>query len=754
MNSHLRAAVIGGGVTGCSILYHLTRAGWADIALFERSELTAGATWHSSGHIAHYTQSPQLTQLSSDTRAQLKRIELEAEQPLGLMETGSLRLATSTAAYQNFAAFSETAAGIGCGARMVSRAEAAAMWPLADLTGVEGALLVAHDCRLNAADFTQAMAKAARAQGAAVHRETEVTTLTAAPGGGWVLHTNQGAWTAEHVITASGIFARRSLPALGITLPVAVVSHQYLVTDAVPQIAARRAQNAPALPILRHPDIGLNIREEGDGYCISLYEQNAQTVFPDGPPGGFGMELFAEDFDSIEAGFEEAMRCVPSMGEAGIRSTVHGPMPWSPDFAPMVGPAPGARNLWVAEALSYGVSWSGGVAERLARWITTGDPGDDMSRLDPRRFGRYATSDWADAQALAAYKGVYGTGEGAYAPAQTPVHDLLAAAGATFEEHYGTAVAKRFPASSDAASSVALHVPPAPDLLHLSGPDAERFLKRQLSTPLKRLTDQYKSSWLLSDAGTVLAEVTVRQAPDGPGFELGIAAACPEAAIERLKSCASAYADLILQPSACKFHTLILMGSAAYFEPAGITLPAHPGTVAEDPAGGRVVSMPPLGDYARWALIIPEDRFRSRLEALLGAVPEIRLLGTEDYADMQIVSGEPVCGREIRTDMTQDGRQVRSDQQDDPMQLAQIQVDVTDTILPPINTCLLGPQGDFLGHLVSVARDTRGLSGFAMLRQSALETKADLTLKVGGTAQPVSAQKARYAPAPAGDTFG
>ena len=407
MDRHYRALVIGGGVVGCNVLYHLTREGWSDVALCERRELTAGATWHSSGHISAYTGDLTLVDLARYTRSQIDRLRTEAEQDLGLRSAGSLRLATRRAHLEEYRRFADAARTIGVDARVVGPGEALALWPLMNGEGVIGALHLPGDCYLDAAGFTQALASAARSRGARILRQTEVTGLEPARSGGWRIQTTDGDIGCEHVVSATGIFARRTFALAGMFLPVATLSHQYLVTGPVDRIVERRATTDDRLPILRQPDIRLNVREEGDGYFVSVYESGARAIFPDGAPREHGMELLPPDLESIEDQFAGAVHRVPDLEQAGIREIVHGPLPWSADFAPLVGPVPDRHNLWVAEGVSYGVTWSGGVARLLARWIVHGDPGCDASSVDCRRFGATATPAWADEQATRSYLGSY-----------------------------------------------------------------------------------------------------------------------------------------------------------------------------------------------------------------------------------------------------------------------------------------------------------------------------------------------------------
>lgn len=733
---HVRAAVIGGGVTGCSILYHLARMGWRDIALFERRDLTAGATWHSSGHVAHYTKNPLLTRLALETRELVHRIESEADQPIGLIETGSLRLAQDRDAFRNYESYTNTLTGVACDAHMVSPAEAAAMWPLADMSGIEGGLFVPVDCRLNAADFTQALARAARKGGAVVHRETEVTGLTPRLGSGWIIQTNQGDWTADHVITATGIFARRTLRALGINLPVSVVSHQYLVTETVDAVAERMARGCDALPILRQPDIGLNIREERDGFCISLYEQNASSVFPDGPPADFGMSLFPDDFESIETGFEAAMERVPSLAEAGISSTVHGPMPWSPDFAPIVGPVFGHRGLWAAEAMSYGVTWSGGVGRLLAQWIVEGDPGMDTAELDPRRFGTYANADWADAHAISTYKGVYGSGGLDEVATITDLHDVFEAQGAEFAERDGYAIATRVPAGNGIVEMGAIHAPGPVTVLYVNGPGAADFLSRLLVGFAAPGHGIQTRAWLPGPGEAIAAHVRIRWKQDADGFEVEIETGCPRAVSAEFTERAATESNVVVACPERKLEILVVLGSPPDFTGIGADRPKDPSEVVTTYSlvgrvEGRVVCEPDLAGIKRWRFVHDADHHRAIFDACRRSMPDAVLLGTADYGDMQIASCEPVIGRNVTAEFNLDGVLVS-----DPgvsgakrSQLTQVSVlEEWDGGLRP-DMVLRNHKGAVVGRLIAVGDGDRA---FATVAPEELVADARLNVRTEG----------------------
>ena len=660
MTEHFRVLIVGGGVVGCNILRHLTLEGWTDVALCERKELTAGATWHSSGHIASYTGSSLLSDFALYMRSQLKPLVEETGQEIGLRETGSLRLAANDEIYSRFENFPNTPVGESSGAQMVDAEESRSLWPLMRPGGFVGGLFIPSDCHLNAADLTQALSKAARAKGATVKRHTEVQRFSKGANGEWIVETSKGRITADHVILATGIFARRTFARFGISLPSATISHQYLVTEQVPEVLEYQSANDRPLPILRQPGNGMNVREEGDGLFISLYEQNTTAIWPNGPPADFGMELFPGDFDSIEGAFQDAIDRVPCIENAGIKSIVHGPMPWSPDFAPLVGPVPGTRGLWVAECTSYGVVWSGGVARALARWIVHGEPGHDVSEIDCRRIGDYAHNDWADSRAVHTYQGVYGSGERPAAPVLSPLHSRFEAAGASFDEIYGTDCAIRF---SDARSNVAngsdgevsfgyntAHEPPPQTILWISGENAPDFLAATLHGALPAEDGENLVVTRLSARMTVDAVYNVKRLAADRFILVG------ETVFERreydvLLRLASDWEHVSIENKSASMRCLVLVLGGGLRESIAPML---------TDTGVQLLPLVELGGAERWLLVHPLEIHDAVYDSCLAAFDSASTvnLGVADYNDLRTACREPVPELDITGNCRLDGREL------------------------------------------------------------------------------------------------
>jgi dimethylglycine dehydrogenase len=449
MKSHARVVVIGGGVVGVSTLYHLTRKGWTDVVLLERTELTAGSTWHAAGLLPLFNMSYTVGQLHKYSVDLYKRLPAETGQDVSFHVTGNLRLATCRDRMDEYRKYCGTANTIGVPFRMISPAEVKELWPLIDLGGhgdtpaVIGALYHPDDGHIAPADLTMALRKAARTAGAEINEQTEVTAATQLPGGEWKLTTTKGEITAEHVVLCTGNYARQTGRMFGLKMPAIPVEHQYIVYDESPELKAYRQAGGKELAVLREPDQSYYFREERMGWILGPYEAGAPARFADGVPNWFGKDLFPGELERLLPHVEAAQRRVPGLERCGIKDIVNGPIAYTPDGSPLVGPAWGKRNLWINEGHSFGITAAGGSGWQLAEWIVEGEPGIDMLAVDPRRFGSYTSKRYLVAKNEEAYRDVftihYPDEERHDArPAKTsPVYDKLKRMGAVFGQRYG-----------------------------------------------------------------------------------------------------------------------------------------------------------------------------------------------------------------------------------------------------------------------------------------------------------------------------
>jgi dimethylglycine dehydrogenase len=449
MRTHARVVVIGGGVVGVSTLYHLTRKGWSDVVLLERSELTAGSTWHAAGLLPLFNMSYTVGQLHKYSVDLYKRLPAETGQEVSFHVTGNLRLATCAARMDEYQKYCGTANTIGVPYEIITAQEVGELWPLVDLgdsagaAPILGALYHPHDGHIAPADLTMALRKGARAGGAEISEHTEVTAVARTPSGEWRLTTNQGDITAQHVVCATGNYARQTGRLFGIDVPAIPVEHQYIVYDESPELKSYRTKGGRELAVLREPDQSYYLREERMGWILGPYEAGAPARFADAVPDWFGRSLFEGDLDRLLPHVEAAMRRVPALEHCGIKDIVNGPISYTPDGSPLIGPAWSVRNVWFNEGHSFGITVAGGAGWQLAEWIVEGEPGIDMLAVDPRRFGAYASKRYVVQKNEETYRNVFtihfpDEERAAARPAKTsPVYDRLDRMGAVWGQRYG-----------------------------------------------------------------------------------------------------------------------------------------------------------------------------------------------------------------------------------------------------------------------------------------------------------------------------
>ncbi|MGE0007154.1 MAG: FAD-dependent oxidoreductase [Parvibaculaceae bacterium] len=396
MQQHARAVVIGGGCVGAGILYGLARRGWSDVALIERTRLTAGSTWHAAGLVPSYTRNFNVGRMIARTIEIYEGLEADTGQSVGWHKCGQLRLANTKERLDEFKSYMSVAQAQGTRAELLTPDEARKLWPLIEGGRMLAALYNPDDGHIAPADVTQAMAKGARDRGAKVHLETEVNGFERTRGGEWKVRTTKGDITCEHVICATGNYARQTGALLGLEIPAIPIIHQYWITEAVPELVERKRQGAPEMPILRDEDVEGYIRQEGDGLMFGPYErtENLKLFAEDGVPDWFGADLLEEDFDAVEANWEHATELLPILACAGIKANVRGPFQMTADELPLMGPAWGLENVWLAEGVPGGILWGAAIGYYLSERIVEGGNSIDVSDLDPRRFGDYANKSW------------------------------------------------------------------------------------------------------------------------------------------------------------------------------------------------------------------------------------------------------------------------------------------------------------------------------------------------------------------------
>ena len=400
MKSHVRVVVIGGGVVGCSVLYHLTKLGWRDVLLIERSELTSGSTWHAAGGFHTLNADTNMAALQGYTIRLYNELEQISGQACGLHHVGGLTLATTPERLDYLKAARAKHRYMGLETEIVGPNEIRKLSPITNVEGVLGALYDPLDGHLDPSGTTHAYAKAARLQGAEISLRNRVLELKPQPDGSWEVVTEHGTVRAEHVVNAAGLWAREVGAMAGVYHPLHPMEHQYLVTDDIPDVYDRGAE----LPHVMDPTGESYLRQEGRGLVIGFYEQDCEPWAVNGTPWSFGHELLPDHLDRIGHSLEIAYDRFPVLAKAGIKRVINGPFTFAPDGNPLVGPMPGLRNYWAACAVMAGFSQGGGVGLTLAEWMVEGEPSRDVFAMDVARFGDYTTRSYTRAKVRENYQ--------------------------------------------------------------------------------------------------------------------------------------------------------------------------------------------------------------------------------------------------------------------------------------------------------------------------------------------------------------
>jgi dimethylglycine dehydrogenase len=400
MKRHVQVLVIGGGVVGCSVLYHLVRLGWRDVALCERRELTAGSSWHAAGAFHALNSDAAMSRLQAYTVALYPQLEKESGQDIGLHYAGGLNVAATAERWDLLRADVARHRTLGLDTRLVGPAEIRALCPIMDTRGVLGAIYDPMEGHLDPSGATQAFARAARLKGAEIYRHTRVLALTPSGRGSWQVETDQGRIEAEHVVNAAGLWAREVGRMAGIELPLVPLEHHYLITEDLAQL-----RGAPReLPVVVDLDGEMYMRQERGGVLLGVYETPATPWAVQGTPWEYGdRELLPPDLERLTCALEKGFTRFPVLNSAGIRRIVNGPFTFTADGNPLVGPVPGVPNYWAACGVMAGFCQGGGVGLALATWMIEGEPDGDVFALDVARFGDYATRAYVQEKAREFY---------------------------------------------------------------------------------------------------------------------------------------------------------------------------------------------------------------------------------------------------------------------------------------------------------------------------------------------------------------
>lgn len=403
MTRTYRAVVIGGGVVGCSVLYHLAKAGWKDVLLIERSELTSGSSWHAAGGFHTLNGDPNVARLQAYTVSLYEELEKISGQSCGLHLTGGVMMADSPERMNFLRMTHARGRTLGMETELITPSEAKAMFPLMDESHFVGALWDPVEGHLDPSGTTHAYAKAAKVLGAEIELRNPVIEITQAPDGLWSLHTKNGVIRCEHVVNAGGLWAREIGRMVGVELPVLAMEHMYLLTDTMPEVVEFNQSTGREMVGVIDFKGEIYTRQERQGILLGTYERACVPWSPVTTPWDFGHELLAPDLDRIAPSLEVGFRHFPAIERAGIKTVINGPFTFAPDGNPLVGPVPGLTNFWSACAVMAGFSQGGGVGLVLANWMTENDPGHDVFGMDVARYGEWATLRYTNAKVRETY---------------------------------------------------------------------------------------------------------------------------------------------------------------------------------------------------------------------------------------------------------------------------------------------------------------------------------------------------------------
>jgi dimethylglycine dehydrogenase len=549
MQSESKVVIIGGGVAGCSLLYHLTKLGWSDVLLIEKDELTSGSTWHAAGLCTQFNPSYNVMKLLKYSLDLYQGLEAETGQAVDLHRCGSVRLATNQNRLDEFEHRKGIADQLGLPLEIVSPERTRELFPLVDTEGVLASAYLPTDGYIDPTGLTHALAKGATAKGASIQRHTAVTAIER-DGDRWRVETTKGEVRAEIVVNAAGQWARQIGKLVGLELPIVPIEHHYLLTEPLDTVAALETE----LPILRDPDSSYYIREEGGGLIVGPFERHTVPWALDGIPDDFHSSLLPPNMERLEESLAGAARRVPTFADAGIKSVVNGPDGYTPDGHCLMGPVPGLQNFHVLAGFSiFGIVFGGGAGKYAAEWIVDGQPSDNMWELDVSRFDDYASSTkYVAERACEVYEHEYAIHypeeeRPAGRPLKTsPLYDQLRAKGAVFGARFGWErplwFDKNGPAQDEYSfrrgnwhtavgeecravrSRVGVLDQTSFAKYEVSGPGAKRFLDRICANRLPKRRGRIVLTQMCTPRGGVECDVTVTRLGDDRFYVVSAAA--------------------------------------------------------------------------------------------------------------------------------------------------------------------------------------------------------------------------------------
>ena len=536
--SHAKVGIIGGGIMGVSLLYHLAKEGWKDLVLLEKGELTSGSTWHAAGQCPHFVGSYNLAKVHHHSTELYKKLEQETGQATGWHGCGSLRLAYKQEDLEWFHYVKGILDNVGSPAKIISTQEIPKIHPFIKSDGIIGALHTPEDGHTDPSSTTNAMAIGARNGGAKIYRHNRVIDIKSRPSGEWELITEKGIIICEHVVNAAGSYCPEVGHMVGLrNIPSINMIHQYLVTEEHPAIKKLKKE----LPVVRDPHSSCYLRQEGKGLLIGIYEKDAKCWALDGMDWKFNMELLEPELDRLEEHLKKGMDRIPQFRDVGIKKMICGPITHTPDGNFLAGPAPGLKNFWMFCASSVGIAQGGGAGKYMAQWMTYGDADINMLEFDPRRYLSWAHKDYAIAKSIDEYKRMYVTplpneGLDVGRPIKkTPIYKKLKDQGAIYIDAFGWERPKWFAETgmqekySYKRSNAFPYVQKECEAVYnsvgvldlstftkceISGEGSEAFLNRLCANRIPKKDGSIVLTHMLNAKGRIQSELTITRLPN------------------------------------------------------------------------------------------------------------------------------------------------------------------------------------------------------------------------------------------------
>jgi dimethylglycine dehydrogenase len=688
MKNKTQVLIIGGGIAGVSTLYHLVKMGVTDVMLTEKLELTSGSTWHAAGNLPHFSNSYNVMKLQQYSIDLYGRLQAETGQVVDHHPTGAIRLAHTQDRMDEFERVTAMSDLAGLNLEMVSVQRLEELYPYLDTTGLLGGMWDPADGHIDPTSVTNAMAAGAREGGATIVRNNPVESITQLEDGSWEVTTAKGIIHAQKIVNAAGFRANEVAAMIGHQLPITSMEHQFVVTDNVPELVERDTM----LPMLRDPDVSYYLRQEGKGFILGPYEKGGIPWAVDGVPKQFGQELLQPDLDRIEDIMCTAMEQVGIIGNAGIKTVVNGPITYTPDGHPLIGPVHGYDNYFVCSGFNFGIVQGGGAGHFMAQWIVDGHPELDLFELDPRRFGDYTTPDYCVAKATEVYANEYQLGfanEYAMRPAKrgnkkSPSYERHAAKNAVFGAYFGWERPSWFAAQGEPTTEAhsfrrgnwfesvdqeCNHVKNKVGLLDLSpftkfevsGVAAHNWLESICGNKIPTQVGGVALAHPLTAQGGVAWELSVTLLESGSYYIMAPAAAelliedwlrtrLPKEGTVELKNTTAEYGTLVIAgPDARKVLSQITdtdLSNAAFPWFSGQEI-----QVAGVPT--RALRMNFVGELG-WELHHPIEKQLELYDALMqaGAAYDLRDFGLRAMDSMRLEKGYPIWAHELTTEQT------------------------------------------------------------------------------------------------------